>query len=183
MIALVRAGILMAQTNRVDEMARRMADGFREDPVRFDGGIGWLLVLILVGLLPAVWLLGRLTGRGREEIPRNDPGRLFAGLCRAHGLSWSDRRFLRRLARSQGLEDPACLFVEPDWFDASGLDGGPHDWGRRGQAIRNRLFAGLTKEDFEPGPGHGLSDPIPQTAATTRGTTPKPDVPPVSTSR
>lgn len=66
--------------------------------------------------------------------------RLFEKLCKAHGLSRSDCRLLRELARHQKLDDPAQLFLEPERFAAACLP--MNLWGRtaRMNEIRDRLF-------------------------------------------
>jgi len=181
MTALLPHGLLIAQASRVDEMARRLADGFREDPVRFEGGVWWVVVLIVVGLLPAVWILGRLTGRWQSGAARSSPGRLFASLCRAHGLSWPDRWLLGRLALFHALSDPARLFLEPERFDPRGLDPRLRKWERRLQAIRSRLFAGLSEEDWASPQGGRPSAEITAIAAVTDGRESPPDSPAVST--
>ncbi len=143
-------GLLIAQSSRVDEMARRLADGFREEPVRFEGGVWWLAIVTVVVLLPAVWVLGRLMGRWPGHATWSSPGRLFASLCRAHGLGRRDRWLLRRLAAFQSLSDPARLFLEPERFHPHGLGPTLSQWGTQLQAIRSRLFAALREDDSAP---------------------------------
>jgi hypothetical protein len=80
------------------------------------------------------YLLELLAARGQGS------GKLFASLCRAHGLSWSDRRLLRVLAHWRGLADPCKLFIEPRYFDGSSLEAAPATRLARLQELRARLF-------------------------------------------
>lgn len=154
---LVEYGLLIAQDSRVDEMARRMAEGFSDDPVRFGDNVWWVAVLIVGGLLAAVAILVSQTGRRQRRAMPSNPRRLFADLCQAHGLARDDRRLLHRLAGSQGLDAPARLFLEPERFDPAVLPARLRSWGARFQAIRGRLFAGLSEEVPPP--------PLPQDQA------------------
>jgi hypothetical protein len=143
---IVKYGLPIAQDSRMDEMARRMAEGFSDGPVRFGDGVWWVTVLIVGGLLAAVAVLALQTGRRHRRAMPSNPRRLFAGLCQAHGLARDDRRLLQRLAGSQGLDAPARLFLEPERFDPAALPARLRSWGARFQAIRGRLFAGLSEE-------------------------------------
>ena len=79
----------------------------------------WLLPLSLVGCAGfAVWLGVRRANRLRGWW-RNHPSHLFGQLCRAHRLDWSQRRLLRRLANSHGLDHAVRLFLEPDRFHSA----------------------------------------------------------------
>jgi hypothetical protein len=51
----------------------------------------------------------------------NSAAQLFRELCRAHGLSHSHRRLLKRLATARRLTSPALVFVEPKHFDTTNL--------------------------------------------------------------
>jgi hypothetical protein len=116
----------------------------REGPARGGAeGSGWgdfvWAVLGVAALAGAVWLT-RWVIRRAPAAPAHDPNRLFAGLCQAHGLNRSDRRMLRRLARSRGLADPARLFVEPQFFEVPSSD--PTLGSQAGclNELRQRLF-------------------------------------------
>jgi hypothetical protein len=90
-------------------------------------GLAWTM-LGVVAVAVTAWLGWWLMAQARAARG-HDPRRLFAGLCKAHGLGWSDRRLLRRLARDRDLADPSRLFVEPGHFDpavspASGVPAG-----------------------------------------------------------
>jgi hypothetical protein len=90
----------------------------------------------VAALAGAAWLTLWLIRRA-NDAGGNSPGRLFAHLCRAHGLDWSDRRLLLRLARSRGLADPARVFVEPRFLQATSVDSAP---AARLTELRRRLF-------------------------------------------
>jgi hypothetical protein len=74
--------------------------------------------------------------------------RLFAQLCRLHGLDRSRGRLLRRLAGQYRLSQPARLFVDPRWLDGAAMAALP---GRRAELIplRERLFGQPAPEPGE----------------------------------
>jgi hypothetical protein len=55
-------------------------------------------------------------------------------------LNWSDRRLLRKLARSRGLSHPARLFVEPGHFEPSSLAPPLRPQAGHLDQLRHRLF-------------------------------------------
>jgi hypothetical protein len=69
--------------------------------------------------------IGRYIRRFEYLKSYDSPPELFRELCRAHGLSWSTRRLLKRLAAEWQMSSPARLFVEPDRFNAACL---PAEW-------------------------------------------------------
>ncbi len=84
----------------------------------------------------AWWLMARVgTARGQG------PAALFSSLCEVHGLTWSDRRLLCRLAQWRGLADPGRLFVEPRYFEGSLADSPLGSQAERLAALRQQLFA------------------------------------------
>jgi hypothetical protein len=95
--------------------------------------------LIVAGTLTA-WILGWWVGRSENHLTRSCPRRLFLGLCRAHGLTWGDRRLMWRLARLQGLESPGRLFLEPERFDPAHLAAKTPKLQARYEVIRGLLF-------------------------------------------
>ena len=135
--------LLLAEHNGLDELASRMADGFRGDRVRLDSGLVAGLLLGAAGLVIVFWFLSRLAdGRGRRSVS-NSPMKLFVSLCRAHGLAWQDTWLLWRLARWQQLDDAARLFLEPEHFNLEGLSPDLSARGQRLKSLRDRLFADL----------------------------------------
>jgi len=66
--------------------------------------------------------------------------RLFGSLCTAHGLSWSDRQLLRRLARARAVDNPSKLFVEPRHFDGASLSEPLKAQAARLSQLRQLLF-------------------------------------------
>ena len=110
----------------------------RFDHERPTYGLGQiLLVLGAAGVVTALGLVFlRLAGRFRTSSSRA----FFRELCRAHGLSQSSRRTLKRLAAARGLTNPAVLFVEPRHFEANDVPHaiqGAEDELRR---LRDQLF-------------------------------------------
>lgn len=166
MIPAAKQALLVAQSSRLDDMARRLADGFRPDGGRPETGSYVVIASLLIGLAVALWLLARAAGRGQRRLARNSPRHLFVSLCRAHGLKRADRKLLRRLARQCQLQDPARLFVEPDWFVQAASSLAWQQGAERLEAVRRRLFEGLGAPDpvpaqsEVPGAGPVLSDPF-----------------------
>ncbi len=139
--------LLLAEHNALDELAGRMADGFRGDRVRLDFGLIAGLLLGAAGLAAVIWFVSRLAGGRNRRSVSNSPAKLFMSLCRVHGLAWQDKWLLWRLARWQRLDDAARLFLEPEQFDLEGLS---PDLGARTQrlkALRDRLFADLPRPE------------------------------------
>jgi hypothetical protein len=98
-------------------------------------------IAFLLAVLSAVcWLVSRWL-KARDEKTVNSPWGLFHELCAAQGLNHRERQWLSRLARQQGLDQPAALFVEPAWWEPDRL--GP-TWESvlpQLHELRNRLFA------------------------------------------
>jgi hypothetical protein len=85
------------------------------DPANFAGLLGVVLLLAIFALTLVIikrWLAWRERPKG-GSFPS-----LFGELCRAHRLSFSERRLLRRLAKAAEVLPLARLFVEPEHFSA-----------------------------------------------------------------
>jgi hypothetical protein len=81
-----------------------------------------VLILAAVTLLVIVTIVWQTISRRRHrDFHYDSPPRLFADLCRAHKLNWSNRRLLKHLATARGLKSPATLFVEPEYFDTTNV--------------------------------------------------------------
>jgi hypothetical protein len=81
-----------------------------------------VLILTAVTLLVIVTIVWQvISRRRRRDFDYDRPPRLFTELCRAHRLSWSNRRLLKHLAIASGLKSPAMLFVEPEYFDMANV--------------------------------------------------------------
>jgi len=108
------------------------------------------VLLWLAAVLVAVWVLARLAGRFSRRRGYVNSGRLLLSLCRAHKLRWSQWWLLRQVARAHKLEDPARLFLEPEWLDPSRLPPGME--ARRSEilVLRARLFADLPEINKPP---------------------------------
>ena len=75
-----------------------------------------LLVVLLIALAAlGVYIVMRLAALRRR--PAGDLA-LFAELAEAHGLHPADRKYLIGLARREGLDDPARLFIEKRHLEA-----------------------------------------------------------------
>ena len=98
-----RTGLLVGQ-GRIESLGNRTTGG---------NAITMLAVLLtLAAVGGAIWFAWRRLAASRDEAC-DCPQRLFQELCRAHGLTWSDRSVLRRLAQRGGLESTAEIFFRP----------------------------------------------------------------------
>lgn len=78
---------------------------------------GFVIVLVLLGLLAAtLWLIRRYLVWRETPAPQSDRA-LFRELCRVHRLTRNDRQVLVSMARAMDLHPPARLFLEPQSFD------------------------------------------------------------------
>ncbi len=129
--------LLLAQRSRLDHLS----DSFKGQPNSIDKGEMMTGLLILAGVAALVWLLSRFLAYQDRRQAYNSPLRLFLALCKAQRLRWPDRWLLWRLARARRLKDPGRLFLEPQWFEASGLPRSMFVHGARLARLRDRLFA------------------------------------------
>lgn len=68
-----------------------------------------IAALVIVTTAIVYWVVKR-----RSEATVDNPRKLFAELCRAHRLSFGQRRLLAKLAKSLKLADPCEIFVSSD---------------------------------------------------------------------
>jgi hypothetical protein len=94
------------------------------------------LLLICIVLL----LVGRYARRFEILKSYDSPPELFRELCRAHGLNWSSRRLLKRLAAEWQMSSPAQLFVEPERFSTARLGAEWHEKADELERLRRQLF-------------------------------------------
>lgn len=122
---------LLAQ--RLSDLGRR----FRHGGSNLDATQVIVFVVAIGALIGGAYILSRYVNDNR---PCNHPGKLHRELCRAHKLSWSDRRLLNQVAACHQIEMTASLFIAPDLFDPSGLP--PQLQKRRDQIqqLRARIF-------------------------------------------
>jgi hypothetical protein len=100
-----------------------------------------VLILASVTLLVIVTIVWQtISRRRRRDFAYDSPPRLFADLCRAHKLNWSNRRLLKQLAAARGLKCPAALFVEPDYFDMTNVPPGLKPSAAELRQLRHKLF-------------------------------------------
>jgi hypothetical protein len=100
-----------------------------------------LLILSIVTLLVVTTIVWRtVSRRRRRDFEYNSPPRLFSALCRAHKLTWSNRRLLKHLAAARDLKCAATLFVEPDYFDLANLPPELKPAAHELRQLRHKLF-------------------------------------------
>lgn len=73
-----------------------------------------MIVLTVVAGVGLVALMVRWYWNRYDYRKHRSAAALFAELCRAHQLSWSERRLLSQLAVMASLNPKAVLFVNPD---------------------------------------------------------------------
>lgn len=139
--------LLASRDPRLDGIASQ----FRERSKPLDmGTLAWLAAL-LAAIVIVFWLSAHLVERRERHTTCHRPWRLLWSLSRAHRLRWPEILFLWRLARYQGLEDPARLFLEPERLapQQAGLLLGA----RTGllESLRGRIFAGIDEPEGLPG--------------------------------
>jgi hypothetical protein len=142
-------------------------------------------LLILAGVLVVILFLSRIIKSRRRREGYTSPLGLFLNLCRAHKLKWRDRWLLWRLARTEQLNEPARLFLEPDWFAIGSLPGALRQHAAKLLNIRERLFADV-KEAFKSSDARqrGTAEPMQPAGAAlpTLKNAPKLDIAPWSES-
>jgi hypothetical protein len=100
-----------------------------------------VLILTTVTLLVVVTIVWQvISRRRRRDFDYDRPPRLFADLCRAHKLSWSNRRLLKHLAVARGLKSPTILFVEPEYFDMTNVPPALKASAAELRQLRHKLF-------------------------------------------
>ncbi len=173
--------ILLAQRSRGDSLSesfRNHAGAGRDDVL--------LVLLMAAALLAGLWAASRLLGLRRRRRGYHSPWRLFRALCKVHNINWSDRWLLQRIARQQGLRDPARLFLEIQRWDDQTLGPASALEFVRLRTLRNRIFhgagtrhAGLNRQS-EAKPSEGRMTSAVVAASPLRPNMPMPtlDVPP-----
>jgi hypothetical protein len=138
---------LLAQ-GPLEPLGRSLGEGRDTgDPATFA-----LLVAILLALLLALVAARRIAARHAPGY--HNPAALFRELSRLHELDWAARRLLKRIARQQGLDSPARLFVEPDRLSGERLQGPLAAFREPAAALARVLFA---QPQTDEGDGGALS--------------------------
>ena len=124
-----------------------LAHGIRSKQSGLDSGDIVIVLLIMAGFTAGIWGLSLLAAKQGRRGRSNNPRKLFVSLCRAHGLNWSARRLLAKVARWQRLAQPGRLFVEPERFDVTNLSASLKRQQPRLVEIREMLFAAPESDD------------------------------------
>lgn len=144
---LILTCLLLADRSRILDIAH----AFRTNQRHHSPHDAMVVLTIAVALIAGLLLLNRLLDRrDRDQRQANQPLRLFLALCKAHGLSWSDRWLLWRVAHSQKLRDPGRLFLEPERLDPVSLSPSLRPQVARLRMLRERLFGHIAGEDSIP---------------------------------
>jgi hypothetical protein len=140
-ITSVEQFILLAGQSQYSHMGRRFQRGGRD----FEWSHFLILVGIIVFAVGIAWFVARYL-EFREKRNADSPQALFAELCRAHALDWSNQRLLRSLASAHRMSVPALLFVEPERFNLETLGNSFEDRSEQVTALRSKLFATSTEK-------------------------------------
>ena len=133
-------------TAQMDSRLESFSGGFRKNRAHIDSGDLILLLTTFVVVFTVLWLVARWS----ERRVRNDSSLgLFWTLAKTHGVSWSDRWLLWRLARGKRLAEPALLFLDPRLTSPQSSHHLAPQATARIKALRRRLFAGIDRTDYE----------------------------------
>ena len=139
MNAWFQYGILLAQKSRLEGLRR----GFEGRRINSGDLLNGLLLVTAVTVL--ILLLTYLLNLQERRRNYSSPLRLFLALCKAHRLPWSERWLLWRVSRSQGLRDPARMFLEPERFAPAQLGPSFRLRAARLKHLYERLYASAVK--------------------------------------
>ncbi len=136
MIVSLQISGLLAQMSRW----QHLGDGLHRRGSRATLGdmLPYLIGLVVVGI--GVAIVMAIMRRNDMSQPCNDSGKMFRELSRAHGLGFSSRRLLSRLAKAVGLKHPAEVFLTPNAFNAQTLPPQLQAEAVRIESLRKRLF-------------------------------------------
>ncbi len=131
--------------NSATETWSRLGDRFSGEHAQFSwsDGVAFVgLIAILSGFFALLALLQHLRNEGWFARGQNG---LFFELCRAHRLDRKSRSLLSAVAKSQQVETPAVLFLQPSRLVDVGNELSSEQQLRL-EWLRERLFAGT--DDF-----------------------------------
>jgi hypothetical protein len=120
--------------------ARPVWGRFDHERPSFDATHWFVLLgclILFAGFTAAIY---RSSRRGKSEFDDDSHAKLFRELCRAHRLSFANRRRLRRLASARGIAEPARLFLEPKHFETAYLPENLQSSADEIRRLRDRLF-------------------------------------------
>ncbi len=134
--AIALANLLLARAARLHDMG----SGFRGRQAQWQTSDVFFGLAVAAGVAAVVWALWYVNLRQQGGGQRSRPLGLFFELCRAHGLRFTDRWLLWRLARAEGLRDPARLFLESERFESADLPAVLRLRAGQLERLRQRLF-------------------------------------------
>jgi hypothetical protein len=120
--------------------ARPVWGRFDHERPTFDATHWWILLGVAVLFTGFAVAIYRSSRRGNCEFDTDSHPKLFQELCRAHRLSFRNRRRLRQLASARGITEPARLFIEPKHFESANLPESLRLAEDEIRRLRDRLF-------------------------------------------
>ena len=109
--------LLLAQRSRLDHLS----DSFKGQPNSIDKGEMMTGLLILAGVAALVWLLSRFLAYQDRRQAYNSPLRLFLALVQGPAAPLAGPLAALAAGPPRRLKDSGRLFLEPQWFERSGL--------------------------------------------------------------
>ncbi len=122
---------------------QRLGDNFRQGRSGVDFFDVLYATAIVIGFIAGMLVLARMASRGDKPRRNFQPRGLFRELCAAHALTRAECGLLARIAKSQNLEHPGRLFVEPARLADSRLPAALKESREELASLRTRLFAAL----------------------------------------
>ncbi len=121
------------------ERISHMAEHFQDRGASVSATEVVVFFAVVALLCIVLWRVARMVAMrdGRSYFSTNG---LFKQLCQQHDLDWPSCQLLRRLARARRLDNPAQLFLEPDWFDAVEIPVPLQPFRPQLEQIKQRLF-------------------------------------------
>lgn len=122
------------------DRTRQVMQAFRTTKGETPPEVAWFALMLAATsllVLMAVTFCVQTYLRRRNASPRG----LFLELCRAHRLTWPQRRLLWQLAESQNLAHPASVFVDPVCFEVGRLTVEVRPHAAELRQLSERLFA------------------------------------------
>jgi hypothetical protein len=113
---------------------------FDHERPRFDAEHLWTILSIVALVVGFAVVSYRSSQRAKRPFDVDKSTKLFRELCRAHRLSFGNRRLLKRLAAARNLSEPTLLFVEPRHFEIGQLPDGLCRYADEIRMLRDCLF-------------------------------------------
>ncbi len=130
-----------------------VAERFRSGGTKISATQAVVLFVVVAIVSVVLWRVARVVAL-RDGRSYFSSKKLFKELCRLHDLDWSHSRLLWKLAQARRIDQPARLFLESDWLDATELPASMRPFRAELGEIHGRLFAGFKAVQLHAIAGH-----------------------------